>query len=311
MFTDDNDDDAMISEFASSPEGMEIGNEVLNAECKLMDFGIHRFHDGRPLMLDAENINPSKGEGVNEDYANLACEIKSLKQKIESRIIFYESLCNELDDYELALESSFKTEYDMGMFNEGFLYQGKFLHKSKHWTFSEARKTMKSSYDKCMEYFKKLTVGLNTHNARIFSFSDGSRAGFSFTVDGVPGDFEITIPLIPEYGRNKVDFHGTKKPMQMSLVWRRASRWMIPVFDYFFDGFGSYYADDIAAELVKFVETEKWKEFCPWMFDKENFVKKIVSDGNEVPTEESFKILERLLKDEIEYCSKEQPFTEE
>ena len=261
------------------------------------------FSDGYPIF--GEKLGQVKGH--HDEQVNALCKCRETRNEILSLISALHSQCHEIEDTALGIVNSFETPYDCDIFFKGALYQCKFIYGSTHWSCRDAKEEWKEQHDKCVELFKTVTAGLNTHNFRIGTYRDGSKAYFGFTVHGVPGDFEVSFPLnSKEYSTKEHWLDGSGIPMQMHLTWRR--HWTIPIFDYFFDGFGSYSISEVNAKLFEFVSTEKWKEFynTESYYKKEFDTKTFKEYDVEVKYDDETKAyLEKILKEEIEACSKE------
>ena len=265
--------------------------------------GCPRCHDG--YIGYGEKLGQVNGHV--EQQIELFHKCKGLRENIKKVIMELDYYCRDIEDLSLGIVNSFQTEYDCKMFSRGWAYQCKFVNGGNHWSYSGATKDMKEDYDKCLELFKRITYGFDTHNFKIGIMNDESVGYFYFTISGVPGDFEIFFPLNSDKVFNNKHFLDTNKsPMQMGLAWRRL--WCIPVYDYFFDGFGTYHIDDLNKKLHEFVSSEKWKEFYNTKF----YMKKVTEPGTfrtydeEVEYDESTqKYLAKILAEEIEANSKE------
>lgn len=261
------------------------------------------FIDNYPLF--GEKLGQVKGH--HDEQVNALCNCRNTRNEILSLIFALQSQCHEIEDAALGVVNSFETPYDCDIFRKGALYHAKFLNHSTHWSCRVAKKEWKKQYDKCIDLFKAVTAPLNTHNFRIGNYENGSKAYFGFTVHGVPGDFEVSFPLnSKEYSTKEHWLDGNGFPMQMHLTWRR--HWTIPIFDYFFDGFGSYSISEVNAKLSEFVSTQKWKEF----YNTESYHKKEIDpktykeyDVEVTYDDETKAYLEKILNDEIEACSRE------
>lgn len=261
---------------------------------------------GKQLGHD-EKLGQVKGHRAEQ--IRLMAETKELDREIGMMIDGLNSLRNEVEDVSLSLTNSFETEYDCDMLYKGRKYWAKFIRKSEHWDNENAKESWKTEYDGCIAYFKLLTKGLDTHNFMLGWHADGSAAVFHFTVSGVPGDFEILLPLnSSEYFVQDDSLKKSTNPsMSMSLAWRR--RWVIPNYDYFFDGFGAYTAEEVNAKLHEFIfSSKKYEEFCnvktyaEKRTDWKSFQE--VTEIHEYNTLTQ-KRLESLLREEIEKNSKE------
>lgn len=267
---------------------------VSDINSRSMSFGTPCFHEGYPCF--EHKLGQVKGHVSGQK--NLLKECKMVRTEIQSLISELKSICSYIEDTSCGIVNSFETPYDCDSFIKGSKYKSKFIDNSTHWSCADAKEEWKEDYEKCLKLFNEITSGLTTHNFRIFRMDDGSKAHFSFTVHGVPGDFEVSFPLnSKEYPVNEHWLDSSSLPMQMRLTWRR--HWVIPYMDYFFDDFGTYEFSELNAKLREFVSTEKWREFYNTKSYKND-------DGFEVEYDEKTnEYLEKILSDEIEACSKE------
>lgn len=270
---------------------------------RAMDLNAPAIADGYPIY--GQKLGQIKGH--LEEQKNALAKCRKVRNEILTLIHGLDGVCSQIEDLSMGIVNSFETPYDCDMFIKGGMYQAKFIKHSDHWRCSNAKVEWKEQYDKCVKLFNEVTNGLNTHNFSIVNYEDGSKAYFGFTVHGVPGDFEVSFPLnSKEYFVKQHWLDSSCEPMQMRLTWRR--HWIIPVFDYFFDDFGSYDISEVNAKLREFVSSEKWKEF----YNTKSYTEKVTDPKTfkttkvEVEYDEKTKAyLEKILKEEIDACSKD------
>lgn len=276
----------------------------------LHEINIHTMGLNAPAISDGYPIYGQKlGQikGHFEEQKNSLSKCRKVRNEILTLIHELNGVCSQIEDLSMGIVNSFETPYDCDMFIKGGMYMAKFIKHSDHWSCENAKPEWKEDYEKCVKLFNEVTNGLNTHNFNIVNYEDGSKAYFGFTVHGVPGDFEVSFPLnSKDYFVKQHWLDSTGEPMQMHLTWRR--RWTIPVFDYFFDDFGSYDISEVNTKLHEFVSSEKWKEF----YNTKSYMKEVTEPKTfkitKVEVEydaETHEYLEKILKDEIEACSKD------
>lgn len=280
-----------------------IQEEIWDIHHRSSQIGCPRCYDGY-IGFD-EKLGQVNGH-VDEQIALLQ-KCKSIRGSIQKIVRELDYYCRDIENLSLGIVNSFQTEYDCEMFPRGWAYQGKFVYGGNHWSYSGATEDMKEDYEKCVDLFKRITYGFETHNFKIGLMEDQSKGYFYFTIAGIPGDFEISIPLNSGKVFNRNHFlDSNKSPMMMGLAWRR--QWCIPVYDYFFDDFGSYHSEDLNKKLHEFVSSEKWKEF----YNTKSYMKKVTEPGTYRTYEEEVEYdektqahLEQILAEEIEANSKE------
>lgn len=266
-------------------------------------FNTPSFHEG--YICYGQKLGQVNGHVAEQKNALIKC--RNIRNEILNLIKELNYICSDVEDLSRGLINSFETVYNCDMFLKGSMYQAKFIEKSNQWFCNDAKEEWKEDYEKCLKLFNEITFGLTTHNFRILHMGDGSKAYFSFTVHGVPGDFEVSFPLNSnKYYVKEHWLDSSSLPMQMRLTWRR--HWTIPVFDYSFDDFGTYDISELSQKLLKFVSEEKWKDF----YNTKSYMKEITDPKTfetskiEVEYDEHTKeYLEKILAEEIEACSKE------
>lgn len=223
------------------------------------ELGCAKFREGHPDYMCSKGY--SKPDAAPEEISDLMVECKRAHEDIEARIAVMSMALSDLEDIQKGLANAFRTEYDSDMLPRAHGYWAKFVKNGDHWSLRGVKQEWKADYDKCVDWFKSMAGGLDTHNFAIGLYQDMHKAYLSFTVSGCPGSFEIGLPLsLSESLTADPPMHSCLKPMQIGIVWRR--RIWIPVFDYFFDDFGTYKAQEAVDRIRKFVEDREWEKFC-------------------------------------------------
>ncbi|MCQ2300579.1 MAG: hypothetical protein MJZ81_10705 [Bacteroidales bacterium] len=265
--------------------GTELGGLIT----RVFSFNCPKFKDGLRDIFD--QLLPKKEcKASQEEIVKAMSDCKRFHADLKSRMFAIQDLLSGLEDMQIGLANSFRTEYDSDMLPKAHGYWARFVKGLNHWSLSGVKEEWKSDYERCVAWFGELTRGMETHNFKIICFQDCHEASLAFTVAGCPGTFEISLPLVLSTDTSARPSIGAKgEPMQVSIVWRR--RMWIPVFDYFFDGFGTYHVQDAVDRIKKFVEDREWEMFCNTRSGTSTR-----SDGVETRIEYKDEIRERLEK---------------
>lgn len=234
------------------------GNELCEIFDKIREVGAPFIFKGHFSMEDKKLIRPTSNQGAWTESMKSVFEFNKILVSRKSAI---EESLGILMDHTIALGKCFPAEYDQKMFEGAWLYQGKWILKSNHWEFSrvteDRKEELKADYDKCKNLFQVVTKGMVPHNFTVCVFEDLRYGEFDFTIEGVPGEFEITFPTpIAQYGVKGVGCGIEHLPFQMHLTWRFHD--IIPVLDHFWGH--SYHLADINKSLREFVEKETWRD---------------------------------------------------
>ena len=256
MFCDIKEDSLDEKSFLS--ERRSHGNELCEISDKIREAGAPFISEGYLLMDEEKKVRPTSNR---EAWFEAIKSVFEFNQILVSRKCAIEESLGILLDQTIALAKCFPAEYDQKMFEGAWLYQGKWILKSNHWGFSRAtednKETLKADYDKCKNLFQVVTEGLVPHNFTVCVFEDLRYGEFDFTIEGVPGKFEITFPTpIAQYGVKAIGCGLEHLPFLMHLTWRFHD--IIPVLDHFWGH--TYHLEDVNKSLREFVEKKTWRE---------------------------------------------------
>ena len=233
-------------------------NELCEIFDKIREAGAPYIFEGHLSLEGKKLICPTSNQGA---WIKSMKSVFKFNKILVSRKTAIEKSLGVLMDHTIALGKCFPAEYDQKMFEGAWLYQGKWILKSNHWAFSrvteDRKKELKADYDKCKDLFQVVTQGMSPHNFTVCVFEDLRSGDFKFTIEGVPGVFEIMFPTpIAQKGVEDIGCGLEHFPFQMHLTWR--SHDIIPVLDHFWGH--TYHLADINKSLREFVEKETWRD---------------------------------------------------
>ena len=250
--------DECLDEKSFLSERRSHGNELCELFDKIREVGAPFIFEGHMSMEGKKKVCPTSNQ---EDWIEAVKSVFKFNKILVSRKSAIEESLGILMDHTIALGKCVPAEYDQKMFEGAWLYQGKWILKSNHWAFSRAmedrKEALKADYDKCKNLFQVVTKGMVPHNFTVCVYEDLRYGEFDFTIEGVPGKFEITFPTpIAQYGVKDIGCGLEHFPFQMHLTWRFHD--IIPVLDHFW-GY-SYHLTEINKFLREFVEKETWRD---------------------------------------------------
>ena len=258
MFDNEGEKDFPYNEKAYLKEARSLSEALFNIGDKVRKSDAPYCFQSNFSMESKTKVRPTQNKAEWFDAMN---SIFELNKTLIARKEAIEDSLRQIDDFTISLGKCFPAEYDQKMFEGAWLYQGKWILKSNHWGFSRAtedrKETLKADYDKCKNLFQVVTEGMVPHNFTVRLFDDSSYGEFHFTIEGIPGEFEILFPTpIAQQGVRHTGCGLEYFPFQMHLTWRFHD--IIPVLDHFW-GY-SYHLADINKSLREFVEKETWRD---------------------------------------------------